>query len=94
MKTCTKCGERLPLSFFHRRTKSHDGLASQCQHCRAEYRFGNQCSENSQEFDDIYTEIGSLISGVGREKSNARKTAKQAVLSCGYGTGKKNENHS
>ena len=36
-KTCTRCGEVLPLTMFHRRTAAPDGYNSWCKRCRAEY---------------------------------------------------------
>jgi 5-methylcytosine-specific restriction endonuclease McrA len=32
-KTCSKCDEIKPLDDFHKRTRSHDGLMSQCKEC-------------------------------------------------------------
>lgn len=34
MKTCTTCGETLPLSQYHRDSRSADGYRAQCKRCR------------------------------------------------------------
>ena len=33
MKKCSKCGEILPESMFHKRSRSKDGLSYQCKDC-------------------------------------------------------------
>lgn len=37
-KTCTECGEEKPLSGFHKRADSRDGLQSSCKTCRSSYK--------------------------------------------------------
>lgn len=32
-KRCSKCGEVKPITEFHKRTLSHDGLQSWCKRC-------------------------------------------------------------
>jgi hypothetical protein len=34
MKTCTRCSRDLDSSFFHRDSKSNDGLTSRCKDCQ------------------------------------------------------------
>jgi hypothetical protein len=37
MKNCSKCKEKLDLSFFHKSNKSKDGLKSECKICSKKY---------------------------------------------------------
>lgn len=36
-KVCNKCGRQLPLSNFHKQSKSKDGYTYACKECVAEY---------------------------------------------------------
>ena len=36
-KECSKCGEEKPVSDFHRKSSSPDGLVGQCKPCRKSY---------------------------------------------------------
>lgn len=37
-KRCCKCGRTLPVSEFHRKTASKDGLQDMCRSCKQDYR--------------------------------------------------------
>lgn len=38
LKTCSKCNQELPISYFNKNKKSKDGLIPQCKLCRKNYK--------------------------------------------------------
>ena len=55
-KKCTKCGEEKPatLEYFHRKTKTKDGLQYSCKQCNKAYREANK--EYYKEYYKAYNE--------------------------------------
>lgn len=49
-KVCSKCGRELPLSEFHKKTKSKDGLQSCCKECgnKAASEYARRKKENEK----------------------------------------------
>lgn len=48
MKRCSTCGETKPTSEFGKRASARDGLRSQCNSCRRNYRLANADQINAQ----------------------------------------------
>ena len=68
-KFCYKCNRMLPLSCFHKRTTSKDGVRSNCKDCSKQYNF------------DRYTRLARTITKRRYGVCNTNKTSRQKELS-------------
>lgn len=86
-KTCTKCKETKPVSEFHKRRDSKDGLVYRCKSCasaaRARYREENR--EKIRERDKAYYEKNRdriRIVSARRQKANREQENRRLLELC------------
>jgi hypothetical protein len=75
-KKCTKCGEEKPatLEYFHRKTKTKDGLQYSCKQCNKAYNEANK--EHIKEYyKEYYKEYGKAYYEANKESIKEYKKA-------------------
>jgi len=64
-KRCSRCGKELPVSHYHKSSRSKDGYQSWCIECKREYNHGRSLFRTARRLSIHHQSISSIIGGLG-----------------------------